>query len=532
MLDINQFLKSHGTEEGKKHDTVISHTKMEGLIFKDKKQTIDENYKGIDYTIEELEKEGQEKLQTFPSLTQDLFNMFYKISPANRDSEELSENANRFNRNIVDKVKDNSDYSALKLLTEGKDFESIEATREFAKNLHDNLDSFLDDMTGDRGVMNQIDKLEQALKGKVEQLKQALDLKADLLAKGKTPAEMGDLEGKIKAIAGQVEGMQKKIEKFDEIIKASTLKNQDAIEDKIDSALRQAIERVGEVSDTLEAWGTGNGESQTVEQKTELLNRVKGNRKFKEMSKIIGRMRKLAKAMGAKAYTHGRGERVGIEFGNQVSKVLPSELALLATPETSVLFYKKYTEKKLKQYQEKAPEYKGRGHMIVCVDESGSTQGGKEYWAKALSLALLDVAKKDNRNFAHIPFNDGVGNVTEVSADEADYQQKIWSIANNFMSGGTNFAPPLEKAMELLMKDEYHNADLVFITDGHAPLSKETLKRLTEFKEKKKTKIIGILLDKGGNVSDLTLKTFANKVYKTSMLSEDSIAETVLSEVI
>ena len=41
-------------------------------------------------------------------------------------------------------------------------------------------------------------------------------------------------------------------------------------------------------------------------------------------------------------------------------------------------------------------------------------------------------------------------------------------LATDFMSGGTKFTFPLEKWLEILKKDKYKDADIVFVTDGRA----------------------------------------------------------------
>jgi uncharacterized protein with von Willebrand factor type A (vWA) domain len=109
----------------------------------------------------------------------------------------------------------------------------------------------------------------------------------------------------------------------------------------------------------------------------------------------------------------------------------------------------------------------------------------------------------------------------------------VLKIANTFLGGGTNFTAPIELATKLLMEDRYENADLIFVTDGHAWIDENVLKKFNEIKSKKNCKCVGILLDKGGqgHVSDTTIKRFCDKIYRTSELSSDKIAEEVMSGV-
>jgi hypothetical protein len=516
-----------------KHETVIQHTKIERLIYNEKKQKIDELYSGMDYTIESIENKGSEKLSSFKNLPQDLFNLFYKINPENRDENNMTENTVRYNKKIIEKLRENSDYSALKLLTEGKDYESIESTREFVKDLYDNIDDYIKESTGDKGVPNQIEKLERTVKEKERQLISQLENLNILTNSGASKKEIGDAEKKVMFLANQVDGVKKKIEEYDKLIQSNSFANKDNIERRIDGALQKAIEKVNEITDIIDSFGTLDGQPKTIEGKTNLIDRVRGNNKFKEMSKFIGRLRRMAKQSINKSYTQGRGEKVGIEFGNNITKALPSELVLLATPETELLFYKKVADKKLKQYKERTQISQGRGHIIVCRDESSSTSGGKEYWAKAISIALMDVAVKSHRNYVDIPFSANIGAVTEVT--ENIYNEELMmGIATNFMGGGTEFTQPIEKSMEFISTDLYSKADIVFITDGESSIDEEVLKKFLELKNQKKTKVFGIILDKGGyeRVSDVEIKRFCDVIYKTSELSESEIEHSIINSVI
>jgi len=538
-LSIDEMLDKYRSEKVKnskaeKYNTIIKHTRMEQLIYNDKKKKIDEMYKDIDYTIESIEKKGQEKLETFPYLSQDLFNLFYKFNANIREDEQLYDNVKRFNKKIIKKVIENPDYTSLKLLTEGKDLESIEGAREFVKYLYDNLDDMLKDIGGDPGTINNIEKQKKALDNKKNQLQQAIELYKKMKKKGKSDEELKNIANNIKALNMQVSRIQKNIKGFEEEIEMHTRNNLNKIEKQINQGMKRALQKVHEVRDTLDAWGGGEDQPETIEGKSELIKKVNANPKFREMAKYLGRLRRLAKSKMKSSFIKGRGEKVGIELGNDLDRVLTSEFALLSNKETEVLFYKKFAEKKLLQYKEMRKETKGRGPVIFIADESGSTKGGKEYWQKALAVATLEMAIADDRNFAYIPFAGNIGKIIEVNKGNFT-EDIVFEIANNFMNGGdTQFSPPIKKAMEILEKEEFEKADVIFSTDGHSNIHPKVLEKFNNYRKNKKTKCIGILLDKGGysSVSDYTLKQFTDKIYKTSELSETEIAEEVISGVI
>ena len=145
-------------------------------------------------------------------------------------------------------------------------------------------------------------------------------------------------------------------------------------------------------------WGAEDGRPKTIEGKTELISKLKSNPMFQKLAKELGKLRRLAKSTINRRFTYGRGQRVGIEYGNNLNKVLSSEFALLADEDTEILFYKKYIEKKLKQYKDEEEVFEGRGHVIFI--NGRQHEGDRAVWAKALGVAMMDIAVKDHRNFA------------------------------------------------------------------------------------------------------------------------------------
>ncbi len=101
-------------------------------------------------------------------------------------------------------------------------------------------------------------------------------------------------------------------------------------------------------------------------------------------------------------------EICGIHLSNDLENLIPQELALLDDPDLEVLFYLKFTEKRLFCFEkqgyidhhlegveevevevEREQEKEGeKGPIIICVDTSGSMSGAPELIAKAPTLFL------------------------------------------------------------------------------------------------------------------------------------------------
>ena len=204
-------------------------------------------------------------------------------------------------------------------------------------------------------------------------------------------------------------------------------------------------------------------------------------------------------------------------------------MALLSTPQTQPLFIHKFMNGSLTQYRKREAVAKAKGDIIVCVDGSGS-MSGVIAWAMALALALQETAAEDNRKFALIQF----GDKDELRMDEflpgLYTPEDVMNAASYFFNGGTNFERPLNEVMQLIEKG-YHDAEVAFITDGRCKISDEFAKRFVEFREIHKLTITGILLDESNSNCGASLQPFCNRLYRTSTMNKNAIAEDLLKRI-
>lgn len=504
-----------------KDDKVIKHNRLENLVYKDKRREVESEF-------EELEATGEKRLKSIKSLSQDMFNSLYNISPELKEEAELSTMAREFNKTIVEKMMQTDEYPVLKQLTEGKDYESIEGAREFMQNIVENLDELLKDISGEKETLKVMDKMEEQIEQMEENLEEMLEQYNDLQGKG-MPTDQ--LESKMVKVANQLQSKQSQYENLQQIIADNKVKNNNAIEDAIKAAVKQTTDKVEEIKETLDAWGNEGIENAGMQVKKELIEKINKSPKLKQMAKLLGKYREIASREMKNAYIYNRGTKYDVELGNDITNLLTGEYALLASEKTRPFFLQKYNNKSLKQYRKRDPIKKGCGKKIICIDESGSTSGGKNEWAKAITIALMDITMRNKQDFAVIHFSTDI-ETHEVSAKNFD-TDTIIKIAEHFFGGGTDFELPLSKAYELLQQDRYKGADIVFITDGECGVREEFLKAFNEMKKKKKIKVIGVLLDKGeGNVSDYTLKRFTDKIFKTSEMAEDNIAISIIKSAV
>lgn len=250
--------------------------------------------------------------------------------------------------------------------------------------------------------------------------------------------------------------------------------------------LDTAVEAI-KLKDTMaSSQGFEPGTEQVVdgENRMELAARIMDDPKLREIFHIVGRLFNLAVNKQKCKQKHPFGSVAGITLSDELSNMLPIELIQLADDEMETLFFIKYFEKQLYcfEFEERVPL--GKGPIVICMDESGSMSGRREIWAKAITLALVRLARHENRDAFVICFSECVKRSYEFKTHPLYPRERLLEFASIFKSGGTNFMDPLERALRQVdQASEFKDADIVFITDGCAHM---TLKFIEHFMDEKK----------------------------------------------
>jgi len=205
-----------------------------------------------------------------------------------------------------------------------------------------------------------------------------------------------------------------------------------------------------------------------------------------------------------------------ISIGNDLSHVIPSEIATLSEPSTEMMFFKKFAEHQLQIFANKPPmtaqdkqvqehQTKPRlemGPIIVSVDTSGSMTGKPEKLARSLLMQLLRLAKKQQRKCFVITFS--------VRAKALELTKPAnWNLLKKFLekgfSGGTDGEQMLAAALDALQTKDFCMADVLIISDFYFTLpSVKTLKRM-ETEHTKGTRYYGLQIGKMKNPYDKVL---------------------------
>lgn len=291
------------------------------------------------------------------------------------------------------------------------------------------------------------------------------------------------------------------------------------------AAAKEAKEKVEEVSDTLESWGLEEGElvHKGIPEALGVLERMKKSEALRKFAALLGRLRQIA-ARKARSKEKSEGVRVTMpETGRDIKRAVNSELIALSHPALRTKALTRWARSELRLRGEQAKKKLGHGPIVVCEDGSGSMDGEKRWWAKAMVLAMAHYAKLQKRSFVWVHFGSRSSpNVTRVYKAGRLSAEAILEIAETFLdAGGTDFERPLSEAMKTIRVEGLTRADIAFVTDGECAVSEEFLREFRATKEALEVNVFAVICDVGSS-SDESVRQFANRVERVSTFTAET----------
>ena len=285
--------------------------------------------------------------------------------------------------------------------------------------------------------------------------------------------------------------------------------------------LAQEIDRVAQDSHDF-SLEFGQGGRMAAGERLELGRRLARNRKLGELARMVGRFKQEARALRHKTLDRGSAEAYDLERGADLGRLMPSELLAMHHPGLKADFHRRLLEGEVLQYRLREDEQKGKGPMVVCIDVSSSMQGDKELWAKAVSLTLMDIARRQRRLFRAVLFSSGPESLRVIDLNrERRYQPdlpKVIEMAEYFPGGGTDFEAPIDAAVALLEERKLKRGDIVVITDGECAVAPQWLADLKRRKDELQFSIFAVLVDVGSSELS-TLAQFSDRVSSVKQLT-------------
>lgn len=427
-----------------------------------------------------------------------MFLAAYKVGLRLRDRAEMDP-ARLVNHRIVTALVESPDFAALRRETVGDPYAAAMAVLAQSGALHRMLE----------GAHDAQGRAERAAEARQDADSTATDV-AEALRRA---AEEADEDGAVPAPAA--DAVHRAIETAEAAGSAARTAAQAAaavpgLRAAAHQAAAKAAEAVREEAVLMRAWGVGSGELERMPyaRRALLAERLRAGR-LARWAELIGRFRQMAEGERARKVESTTGELVGVTLGDDLSRLIPSELANLGLPELRAVFAARYAAGELMLYDSRGEQPTGRGAVIACVDTSHSMYaagpGGvtREAWSKACALALLDQARHAGRDFVGILFSaeDRI-QVFRFPAGRSAGIEQVLDFAETFLGGGTSYQAPLTVARELL-EEEFDDAattrgDIVMITDDECGVTEEWMRGWREARRALGFRVFGLAVGAPG----------------------------------
>lgn len=265
----------------------------------------------------------------------------------------------------------------------------------------------------------------------------------------------------------------------------------------ISKALSNLVDSENETEDDdSEGMGIGSGDPKLEQQKRENVFLKSIPESLKKLALLIGRAGEGEIAARGRFLTASKSDIEGITVGNNLSALLPSEVALLSDKNTQDIFYRNYAEKRLQVFasasQSTRPDEHKDGPVIICVDESSSMTGEPLKTAIMLAYAVTIIAKRRHRQVLIVAYSDSHKMMRVESLGRQ--RKQLLDFLSNVSMGGNN-----ENSMfrwlfrDILPQEEkFKTADILCISDFGWVMIEEYVKKLIDAQKASGMKFYGL----------------------------------------
>lgn len=209
------------------------------------------------------------------------------------------------------------------------------------------------------------------------------------------------------------------------------------------------------------------------------------------------------------------GETRSVYRSGRIARMLPTETMLLTHRRLRLVWHAHHAERSLLTYEEdehlretvhepvpvwrpspqRRPDQRiEAGPMLICVDTSGSMQGGAESVAKAVVLEAMRTAHAQQRACHAYAFG-GPDEIVELELglDAGGIEQLARFLGQGFR-GGTEICGPLERVLVRLAEARWQLADLLIASDGEFGATPETASAVARAKAELGLRVQGVLI--------------------------------------
>lgn len=431
--------------------------------------------------IEEL----AEKHPTSPYAYEDLFNLLNQGDP-------------RF-RQMAEMVADfRPQYAIMKAFDEAEDMQWLRGETKY------------DEFNTALAMVSMQDRIEKSfddMKDLIDQIQKAMEELAEAIKNGEVALQSGQ---------GQPQAQSELEQAIQQMLEAQGLipDIQQQIAQQVAESVKEARGEIEDQEQLTSAYGVEKGELKRMsyEQRKRLSERLNKQRMAK-LAKLVGAFRMRGDAERRRSVKHAPAEIYDLRLGNDLTSLVSSEWTQMAVPETEDLFWLRFAKGELLNWEKRGPERAGQGPILIVCDESGSMDSAldaegntREAWSKAVTLALCDQARRENRDLTYIGFASR-GQQWEVAFPKGKQPlESVIDLTEHFFAGGTDYEGPLTRAMEIISdysKRGHVKPDVVFITDAECSVGREFIDAWNQVRDVADVRCYGIQIGGSGRYNDM-----------------------------
>lgn len=245
----------------------------------------------------------------------------------------------------------------------------------------------------------------------------------------------------------------------------------------------------------------------------EIMNLLQRQSNLNRLAEMLGWARRVVLAEWRKS-PRGHVQMTGYRKQPlQPSRMASFEMARMVCPALPVRqdWQRRAADNAVEHRQFEGESQEGRGPLVLLRDESGSMKDGPHSLAVALEWALLEIARRDGRDFVSVPFS-GTNQYSIWRAPKPGQADLAGLLAHlgHFYGGGTEPYRPMLAALKEIEQNKL-KADLLLLTDGDfAQPTPEFLQWLAAEKAMRPVKLVTVVI--GGTGGDHQARKFSDKV--------------------
>lgn len=409
------------------------------------------------------------------SLWEDAHFSYSKVVPRKRDAEDIRPAA-RLNRTIMDVVMATPEHENLRAAGTTEDPVSAAmatmATREALEDIAGRLKEQQQRMADAERQMEELQQRQQDPDADQEEIEDQMQAVQQLISTAEDEAK--------EIVQGRVPEIKK--------------------------ALGEAADDLEAQESAARAYGTEPGalRKMSAKERIRFAKRL-DNPKLRQIADLVGPVMRTMWGAQREQLNMSPDEVHSLTTGDDLSRVLPSELALLGDPVRKWDFYRRLTEGLLLSHEFRGSEKIGKGGILALLDSSGSMfypTMAPEVWAKSVAIAFLNLARSQKREFHSCLFGSDSDDLITMSFTKPEdfTTERLIKLAEDAIEGGTSWQKPLDWAMKTLSRQHAQDgkvqADIVLITDGECDVDDKWLERYRAEKARLgfRTYACGILL--------------------------------------